>query len=100
MKDDSPRALGGTCSLLAGVTTIVVAVDYLLLPSEQQDACGCPDRFLASLAHIPTRPMVDNAAVTLHSLLAVAMGLAILARVRPLHGGWVRWCAASHGGGV
>ncbi len=91
MKDNSLRTLGGTCSILTGVTIIAVAVMYLLLPPEQQDACGCPDKFLASMAHNPTLYMVDNAALALYSLLAIAVVLAISASVRAVHDGWVRW---------
>lgn len=50
MRDNALSKLGGTCALLTGVTFIVAAVLYLLLPGEQQNACHCPDRFLASAA--------------------------------------------------
>ncbi len=91
MKDTTLSKLGGTCSLLTGVTLIVTAVLYLLLPSEQQDACGCPDRFLASLAHNSTLYVVDEAVLGLYPLLAIAAVLAISASVRAVHDGWVRW---------
>ncbi len=91
MKDTTLSKLGGICSLLTGVTLIVTAVLYLLLPSEQQDACGCPDRLLASLAHNSTLYVVDYAVLGLYPLLAIAAVLAISANVRAVHDGWVRW---------
>src|SRR6516225_7408278 len=91
MKDNSLRTLGGTCSILTGVIIIVTAVLYLLLPSEQQDACGCPDQFLASLAHNPTLYVAESALFAASSLLAIAAVLAISATVRAVHEGWTLW---------
>jgi hypothetical protein len=91
MKDTTLSKLGGTCSILAGVSFVVVVVVYLLLPPEQQDACGCPDRFLASLAHTSTLYVVEYAALALYPLLAIAAVLAISASVRAAHDGWARW---------
>jgi hypothetical protein len=91
MKDTTLSKLGGTCSILTGVAFVVVVVVYLLLPPEQQDACGCPDRFLASLAHNSTAYVVDYAVLGLYPLLAIAAVLAISATVRAGHDGWVRW---------
>jgi hypothetical protein len=91
MKDATLSKLGGTCSVLTGVALLAVAAVYLLLPPEQQDACHCPDRFLASLAHTSTLYVVEFGLYALYSLLAIAAVLAISASVRAAHDGWVRW---------
>jgi hypothetical protein len=91
MKDTTLSTLGGTCSILTGVSIIVTAVMYLLLPSEQQDACGCPDQFLASLAHNPTLYVAESGLFALSSLVAIAAVLAIYETVRATHDGWARW---------
>jgi len=92
MKDTTLSKLGGTCSILAGVTLIVAAVVYLLLPPDQQDAAGIPPgRFLASLAHNSTLSMVFYSILALYSLVGIAAVLAISASVRAVHDGWVRW---------
>ncbi len=91
MKDTSLRTLGGTCSILTGVAFVGVAVVYLLLPPEQQDACRCPDRFLTSLASNPTLYIVGYGLLALHAILAVGAVLAISESVRAAHEGWVRW---------
>jgi hypothetical protein len=91
MKDTTLSKLGGTCSILTGVAILAVAAVYLLLPPEQQDACHCPDRFLASLAHNSALYVVEYGLYTLYALLAIAAVLAISASVRVVHDGWVRW---------
>jgi Domain of unknown function (DUF4386) len=91
MKDTTLSKLGGTCSILTGVTIIVTAVLYLLLPPEQQDACRCPDRFLTSMAPNSTLYIAEYGVFALYSLLAIAAVLAISASVRAANEGWVRW---------
>jgi hypothetical protein len=91
MKDNTLSKLGGTCSLLTGVALILTAVLYLLLPSEQQDACHCPERFLASLADNPMLYIAASGAFALASLFAIAAVLAISASVRAVHDGWALW---------
>jgi hypothetical protein len=91
MKDTTLSKLGGTCSILTGASIIVTAVMYLLLPSEQQDACGCPDQFLASLAHTPTLYVAESGLFALSSLVAIAVVPAIYETVRATHVGWARW---------
>jgi hypothetical protein len=94
MKDNTLSTLGGACSILTGVMVIGVAVLYLLLPPEQQDACHCPDRFLTSLAPNPTLYVVESTLFAASSLLAIAAVLAISASVRAVHEGWARWTSA------
>lgn len=91
MKDNALSKLGGTCSILAGVTIIVAAVVYLLLPPEQQEACRCPEKFLATTAQNPTLFIVPYSVLALYSLLAIAAVLAISESVRSANEGWVRW---------
>lgn len=91
MKDNSLNKLGGTCSILTGISLIEVAVVYLLLPPEQQDACGCPGQFLETLAQNSALYMVEYWLFGLYSLLAIAAVLAISENVRSANEGWVRW---------
>ena len=92
MKDNSLSKLGGTCSILVGVSYIVTAVIFLLLPPEQQDAAGIPPaKFLESLAQNSTLYIVAGLVFALGSLLAIAAVLAISESVRSANEGWVRW---------
>jgi uncharacterized protein DUF4386 len=92
MKDNTLSKLGGTCSILLGISYIVVAVVYLLLPAEQQEAAGIPPaKFLVSLAQNHTLLTVLYLALALGSLLAIAAVLAISESVRSANDGWVRW---------
>jgi hypothetical protein len=91
MKNTTLSKLGGTCSIFTGVTFVVAAGLYLLEPPEQQDACRCPDRFLASLAHTSTLFSVGYGLLALYALLAIAAVLAISENMRTLNEGWVRW---------
>jgi hypothetical protein len=91
MKDTTLSKLGGACSILTGVSYIMVAVVYLLLPPEQQDNCGCPARFLDSLAHTSTQYIVVGGVFALGSLFAIAAVLAIAESVRSANEGWVLW---------
>ena len=91
MRDDSLNKLGGTCSIFAGTLIVVTAILYLLLPPEQQDACGCPEKFMISMAERPTVYIVEEGIFSLSSLLAIAAVLAISGNVCSAHEGWVRW---------
>jgi|SRR6266545_5723336 len=91
MKDTTLSKLGGTCSILTGVSFIVAAVVYLLLPAEQQEACRCPEKFLISTAQNPTLLIVSYLVLALGSLLGIAAVLAISESVRSANEGWVRW---------
>ena len=92
MKDTTLSKLGGSCSLLLGISYLVGAVVYLLLPPDQQDAAGIPPgRFLASLAHTSTLSMVFYGILAVGSLWGIAAVLAISQSVRSPNDGWVRW---------
>ena len=91
MKDNALSKLGGTCSILAGVTISVAAIVYLLLPPELQESCRCPEKFLASAAQNPALRIAEYSPIALYSLLAIAAVLAISESVRSANEGWVRW---------
>jgi hypothetical protein len=96
MKDTTLSKLGGTCSILAGVTLVVVGVVSLLSPPNQQIdpyTCRgvCADRFLTSLAHTSTLEVAELGLLALYCLLAIAAVLAVSASVRAVNDGWVRW---------
>jgi Domain of unknown function (DUF4386) len=96
MKDTTLSKLGGACSILAGVTFIVFAVLFPLLPPEQQIdpytcTARCADQFLTSLAHTSTLYRAGTGLLAVYCLLAIAAVLAISASVRAVNDGWVRW---------
>jgi len=91
MKDNSLNRLGGICSILVGVSFIVAAAVYFLLPAEQQEACRCPEKFLVSMAQNPTMHIVSYLVLALGALLGIAAVLAISDNVRSVNEGWVRW---------
>jgi Domain of unknown function (DUF4386) len=91
MKDNALSKLGGTCSILSGLTIVVGAVVYVLLPPEQQDACGCPAKFLTTTAHDSTLFVVTYAILALYSVFAIGAVQAISETVRAANEGWVRW---------
>jgi hypothetical protein len=95
IKDKSLSKLGGICSILLGVSYIVIAVTFLPLPPEQQQIVGLytnPGAFLESFAKNPTLLIVEFWAEALGSLLGIAAVLAISEGVRSTKNeGWVRW---------
>ena len=92
MKDNSLSKLGGTCSILIGVSYIVAAVVYILSPVKVQDAAGIPPgKFLETLAQNSTPYIVPLGIAALDSLLTIAVILAISESVRSANEGWVRW---------
>ncbi len=92
MKDNSLSKLGGTCSILLGISYVLVAVIYIVMPAEQQDAAGiAPGVFLESLAQNPTLYIVGGLVFALGSLLGIAAVPAISESVRSVNEGWVSW---------
>lgn len=95
MKDNSRNKLGGTCSILLGITYIVVAVIYLLMPPEQQDAAGIsPGVLLESLAQNSALYVVGAIVFAFGSLLGIAAVLAVSESMRSMDEGWVYWTSA------
>jgi len=92
MQDTTLSNLGGTCSILLGVTYAVIGGIYLLVPPEQQEGSGLgPGAFLESFAHNPAPLTVGYLIFALGSLLAIAAVPAISASVRSASKGWMRW---------
>src|SRR5262249_21252276 len=94
MKNTALSQLGGICSILLGVSIVVVGVTYLPLSPEQQQIVGLyknTGAFLASVAHNSTLLTVEFWAEALGALAGVAAVLAISECVRSENDGWVRW---------
>jgi len=94
MKDTTLSRLGGTCSILLGISLIVVGITYLPWPPEQQQIVSLytdPGAFLESFAKNSSLLTVEFWAEALGVLLGIASVLAISASVRAVNEGWVRW---------
>src|SRR5260370_25114826 len=94
MKDITLSKLGGTCSILLGVSYAVIGGIYILVPPEQQEGNGMgPGAFLESFAHNPTPLTVGYLVLALGSLLGIAAVLGISETVCAANEGWVRWAS-------
>lgn len=93
MNDNSSRKLGGTCSILVGVSYLVVGVMYLLMPVEQR-AGADPGAFLSSYAQSPIMATLEYWGFALGAVLALAAVPAISEKVRSGSEGWVRWTSS------
>jgi hypothetical protein len=94
MKDTTLSRLGGTCSILLGISLIVVGITYLPWPPEQQQIVSLytdPGAFLESFAKNSSLLTVEFWAEAQGVLLGIASVLAISATVRAVNEGWVRW---------
>ena len=90
MRDDSVRMLGGTCSILVGLSYVVAGIAYLLMPVPQQTWAD-PGAYLSSFAQDPMMSTIENWALALGALCALAVVPAVSQRVRSANEGWVRW---------
>ncbi|HLF87441.1 MAG TPA: DUF4386 family protein [Anaerolineales bacterium] len=90
MKNNALTNLGGICSILLGVSYVLVGALYLLLPADQKSAAD-PAAFYASVAANPTLIRIYYLVFALGSVLALGAVPAISEAVRSLHEGWVRW---------
>jgi hypothetical protein len=93
MKEDSLGKLGGTCSILLGLSYIVVGISYLLLPAEQR-ALGDVE-FLASFAASPAMLTLQWWAFALGGVVGIAAVLAISRSVQAANEGWVAWTTST-----
>jgi len=89
MKDNSLAKLGGTCSILVGVSYALVGIAYLLQPAELQ--AGDLAQFWPTLAQNSTMNTLFHWASALVAVFAIAAVAAISEAVRPANEGWVRW---------
>lgn len=94
MRENTLAKLGGVCSILLGISIIIVGITYLPLPPEQQQIVGLytnPGAFLESFAKNSTLLTVEFWAEALGVLFGIAAVLAISESVRAVNEGWVRW---------
>ncbi len=94
MKHNTLTSLGGICSILLGISIIMVGITYLPLPPEQQQIVGLytnPGAFLESFAKNSTLLTVEFWAEALGALFGIAAVLAVSESVRAANEGWVRW---------
>jgi hypothetical protein len=85
MQDSSVRKLGGTASILLGISYLVIGVTTFLVPPEQR--IGDTDSFFRSFAANPTMLTIQYWAWALSALFGLAAVPAISAIVRPLNEG-------------
>jgi len=90
MKDNTLGKLGGNCSVLLGISYLVIGVTYLLLPAEQKQTSAV-DVFLPSFAQNSTVQTIQFWVFALSGLLGIAVVPAVSESVRPVNEGWVRW---------
>ena len=93
MKDHTLAKLGGLCSILVGISYLVIGVCYVLLPLEQRPGAA-PAKLLAAVAQNPTLILIEYWAFALGAVFALAAVLAISERVRSANAGWVRWTSS------
>ncbi len=93
MEDKSLTKVGGICSILVGISYIVVGITFLLLPAVQRPG-GEPAAFLPSFAESPTLASIEYLAFALGAVFALAAIPAISETVRAGNEGWVRWMSA------
>ena len=82
--------LGGTCSILVGISYIVVGITFMLGPAAQKPGVNSAD-FLISFAQNPLMSILMYSAFALGGIFAIAAVLAISEMMLPVSEGWVRW---------
>lgn len=92
MKDNTLGKLGGLCSILLGVSYVLVGVFYLLLPADQKSA---PDdlAFYTSILQSPGLLKIYYLMFAVGAVLGLGAVPAISESMRGAHEGWVRWMA-------
>jgi len=90
MKSNTLNQLGGFCSILLGISYVLIGVLYLLLPADQK-AGDDPAAFYTSVAQNPTLIRVYYLIFALGAVVALGAVPAISEGVRSVHEGWVRW---------
>jgi len=90
MEDRSLSKLGGTCSILLGISYIVVAVTYLTQPEGLQSA-GDPIQFIDALVEGSILHTILHWTFALGAALGLIVVPAISNVVRDENKGWVTW---------
>ena len=90
MKSNTLNQLGGFCSILLGISYVLIGVLYLLLPADQKSA-GDQAAFYASVAQSPALIRIYYLIFAVGAILALGSVPAISEAVRSVHEGWVRW---------
>lgn len=90
MKGNKLGKVGGTCSILVGISYILVGITYLLGPAEQRPGADAA-AFLTSFAQDPLMSILMYWGFALGAVFAIAAVLAVSELVLPLNEGWVRW---------
>ena len=90
MEDKSLSKLGGICAIIVGILYIVGGAAYLTLPADMKTGSD-PGAFLAAFANEPTMATLQYWAFAFIGVFAIAVVLAVSAKVRSQNEGWVRW---------
>ena len=90
MKNNKLSKFGGICSILVGISYIVIGITFLLGPVEQRPGANSAE-FLISFAQNPLMSILMYWAFALSAVFAIAAVLAVSEMVLPLSEGWVRW---------
>ena len=92
MMDKSSARLGGTCSILVGLSYLAIGVTFFLLPPEQQPGSPLPpNQIFESVAAGSTLLVTYYWAFVTGSVFAIAAVPIISDLVRGANPGWVRW---------
>jgi hypothetical protein len=90
MKDNTLGKLGGVCSILLGISYVLVGALYLILPADQTSA-PTDLAFYTSVAQSPGLLRIYYLIFALGAVFGLGAVPAISERVRSAHAGWVRW---------
>ena len=90
IKSNSMYRLGGACSILLGVVSVLIGITYLLLPAEQKLGMRAPD-LLPSFVQNPTLLTLQSIELSLAGVFGLAVVPAMASLVGPIDEGWVTW---------
>jgi hypothetical protein len=90
MKEKTLSKFGGTCSILVGVSYVLITITYLLLPAGQKVGAP-PAQYFPSFARNPTLAVLLYWELALGALFAIGAVKAISELVRQENEGWVNW---------
>jgi hypothetical protein len=91
MKNNSLTQLGGTCSILVGISYIIIGITYALDPSQR---VATIQEFWRSLANNSIPNVVLHWELALSGVFALAVVPAISSLVISANEGWVRWTSS------